>query len=320
MAMLQNAVSRQEVTVVTNARWDRVYRDDAGGVLGVGAVRPDGSVEQVGCRALIIATCGFGANAEMLAEFIPEITEARYYGHEGNDGAGIQLGRLLGANVEYMSAYQSLGALAVPHNLVIPHVILIGGGIQINVRGERFQNELDNISGQALTILEQPEAQCWMVTNEQLHQDALGRFEEYRQAEALGAVKRGEDARDLARNIGVSEERLESEVAATLAHVTERGTDRFGRDFSGASPLSGPLYAVRVTGALFHTQGGLSVNRHAQLINGEGAVLGNVYAGGGAAMSVAGTGNAGYMPGVGLMMAVNLGRIAGAHAAAHFSR
>jgi len=64
----------------------------------------------------------------------------------------------------------------------------------------------------------------------------------------------------------------------------------------------------------------LSVNRHAQLINGEGAVLGNVYAGGGAAMSVAGTGNAGYMPGVGLMMAVNLGRIAGAHAAAHYSR
>jgi len=320
MAMLQNAVSRQEVTVVTNARWDRVYRDDAGDVLGVGAVRPDGSVEQVGCRALIIATCGFGANAEMLAEFIPEITGARYYGHEGNDGAGIQLGRLLGANVEYMSAYQSLGALAVPHNLVIPHVILIGGGIQINVRGERFQNELDNISGQALTILEQPEAQCWMVTNEQLHQDALGRFEEYRQAEALGAVKRGEDARDLARNIGVSEERLESEVAATLAHVTERGTDRFGRDFSGASPLSGPLYAVRVTGALFHTQGGLSVNRHAQLINGEGAVLGNIYAGGGAAMSVAGTGNAGYMPGVGLMMAVNLGRIAGAHAAAHYSK
>ena len=37
-------------------------------------------------------------------------------------------------------------------------------------------------------------------------------------------------------------------------------------------------------------------------------------------MSVAGTGNAGYMPKVGLMMAVNLGRIAGAHAAAHYSR
>ena len=63
MAMLQNAVSRQ-VTVVTNARWDRVYRDDAGDVLGVGAVRPDGSVEQIGCRALIIAT-GFGAGRDV---------------------------------------------------------------------------------------------------------------------------------------------------------------------------------------------------------------------------------------------------------------
>ena len=115
-------------------------------------------------------------------------------------------------------------------------------------------------------------------------------------------------------------ESFESEVAATLVHVRARDTDRFGRDFSGASPLSGPLYAVRVTGALFHTQGGLSVNKHAQVTIGEGSVLGNVYAGGGAAMSVAGAGNAGYMPGVGLMMAVNLGRIAGAHAGANYSR
>ena len=75
-----------------------------------------------------------------------------------------------------------------------------------------------------------------------------------------------------------------------------------------------------MTGALFHTQGGLSVNKHAQVGIGEGLVLGNVYAGGGAAMSIAGAGNAGYMPGVGLMMAVNLGRIAGAHAAANYSR
>ncbi|GIR71013.1 MAG: hypothetical protein CM15mP74_22640 [Halieaceae bacterium] len=53
------------------------------------------------------------------------------------------------------------------------------------VRRSRFSNSLKRSFG--------------MVTNEQLHQDALGRFEEYRQAEALGAVKRGEDARDLAR-------------------------------------------------------------------------------------------------------------------------
>ncbi len=320
MAMLQRAVGSQDITVVNNARWDRVYRDDRGHVLGVGAVRPDGSVENIGCRALIIATCGFGANSEMLAEFIPEITQARYYGHEGNDGSGIQLGRMLGASIEYMGAYQSLGALAVPHNLVIPHVILIGGGIQVNAHGQRFQNELDNISGQALTILQQPESQCWMVTNERLHQDALSRFEEYRQAEVLGAVKRGNDAGGLAQRIGVPIESFESEVAATLVHVRARDTDRFGRDFSGASALSGPLYAVRVTGALFHTQGGLSVNKHAQVAIGGGSVLGNIYAGGGAAMSVAGAGNAGYMPGVGLMMAVNLGRIAGAHAAANYSR
>ena len=49
-----------------------------------------------------------------------------------------------------------------------------------------------------------------------------------------------EDARDLARNIGVSEERLESEVAATLAHVTERGTDRLGETFQVPVRFQGP--------------------------------------------------------------------------------
>jgi fumarate reductase flavoprotein subunit len=38
------------------------------------------------------------------------------------------------------------------------------------------------------------------------------------------------------------------------------GTDRFGRSFAGSPPLQPPYCAVRVTGALFQTQGGLEVD------------------------------------------------------------
>ena len=34
----------------------------------------------------------------------------------------------------------------------------------------------------------------------------------------------------------------------------------FGRDFSTKPALQPPYYAIRITGALFHTQGGLSIN------------------------------------------------------------
>jgi fumarate reductase flavoprotein subunit len=73
---------------------------------------------------------------------------------------------------------------------------------------------------------------------------------------------------------------------------------------------------VRVTGALFHTQGGLVVSTApedaARVIHGDGRPFPNLDAGGGAACGVSGAGDAGYLSGNGLLAAVVLGRLAGA--------
>ena len=44
-----------------------------------------------------------------------------------------------------------------------------------------------------------------------------------------------------------------------------------------------PYCAVRVTGALFHTQGGLRVDDTARVVRTDGTLLPNLFAGGGAA-------------------------------------
>ncbi|RMF10427.1 MAG: FAD-binding protein [Alphaproteobacteria bacterium] len=315
MSMLQNAVSAAAIDILTEARLTTLYKGGDGRVTGVGVTRPDGSTEEIACDNLILATCGFGANHEMVARFAPDIANADYYGHESNEGDGILLGQQMGGVLADMGAYQALGALATPYNLVIPHVILIGGGVQINALGKRFENELHNISGQALTILEQPGGYCWMVTNEALHEDALGRFDEYRQAVAMGAVRSAETPRDLAALMKVPPETFEAEIAGVVELARTGKTDEFGRDFSNALPLEGRLYATKVRGALFHTQGGLVVNERAQVVRQDGTAIPNLYAGGGAARGLAGPGNWGYLPGAGLMMAVTLGRIAGEEAA-----
>jgi fumarate reductase flavoprotein subunit len=74
--------------------------------------------------------------------------------------------------------------------------------------------------------------------------------------------------------------------------------------------------AIKVTGALFHTQGGLVVDATARVVRRDGQVLPNLFAGGGAARSIGGPGGSGYLPGAGLCMAVTLGRLAGRGAAA----
>lgn len=108
-------------------------------------------------------------------------------------------------------------------------------------------------------------------------------------------------------------------LAETFARVEActRGQlqDAFGRDFRGKPPLAPPYRAAKVTGALFHTQGGLVVDADARVMRAGGGRLPNLFAGGGAARGVSGPGAAGYLAGNGLLTATTLGKLAGRAAA-----
>ena len=232
------------------------------------------------------------------------------------EGDGINWGMELGADTGDMSSYQALGSLAYPQMLVIPHTLLISGGLQVNKNGERFQNELDDISGQSLTILKQPEAICWIVYDEKAHQDAL-RFEEYLSAFNLGVPKQAETPAALAEQMKIPSENFTKTIQASFNYVAGKETDLFGRDFTAGRGLEAPFYAIRVTGALFHTQGGLCIDHNAAVVRPDKTPLPNLFAGGGAARSVSGPSCQAYLPGMGLCTAVTLGRLAGKSAALH---
>ncbi|MCC7275290.1 MAG: FAD-binding protein, partial [Alphaproteobacteria bacterium] len=85
--------------------------------------------------------------------------------------------------------------------------------------------------------------------------------------------------------------------------------------FTGKPALAPPFCAVKVTGALFHTQGGLVVDADARVRRPDGSPLPNLFAGGGAACGLSGEDVAGYLSGNGLLSAVVFGRFAGEGAA-----
>ncbi len=93
------------------------------------------------------------------------------------------------------------------------------------------------------------------------------------------------------------------------------GRDRFGRDFAGLPPLGPPYAAVKVTGALFRTQGGLVVDGQARVLRGDGNAFPNLLAAGGAACGLSGARAEGYLSGNGLLTAVAYGFLARAAAA-----
>ena len=96
---LDAAAQRAGALLLTQARVHRLWCDAQGRVLGLSARRPDGSEETVACRALLLANNGFGANAALVQQLLPDLRDAVYAGHAGNDGSAIAWGRQLGARL-----------------------------------------------------------------------------------------------------------------------------------------------------------------------------------------------------------------------------
>jgi fumarate reductase flavoprotein subunit len=309
LVRLQAAADAAGVQVICDARVENMFADADGRVRGVGIARPDGAREMIGCEALILACNGYGGSPELMRQNIPEMAGALYFGHAGNQGDALRWGHALGADVRDLTGYQGHGSVAHPHGVLITWALLMEGGIQVNSEGVRFWNEHEGYSEAAVAVLAQPGGIAFDIFDARLH--TLGQtFEDYRQAEAAGAIRRADDVSGLARVTGLPEAALAETLAEVGRLARDGGTDRFGRVFS-APPLAPPWFAVRVTGALFHTQGGLVVDDEARVLRADGTRLPNLFAGGGAARGVSGPHVSGYLSGNGLLTAVALGRIAG---------
>jgi fumarate reductase flavoprotein subunit len=314
MARLQAAAEAASLPVVTNAHVTTLHVTGAKRVTGVSLTRPDGAVETIGCRAVILACNGYGGNPDLVARHIPEIAAAPYFGHPGNTGDAIVWGEALGAATKDLTAYQGHGSLAHPQGILITWALMMEGGIQVNAGGRRFSNEHAGYSEQAVKVLAQSGGSAWNIYDQRLHAVGMG-FPDYQSAAGTGAIRTADAAEALAIETGLPARSL----SETLAHVAQccanSASDPFGRDFTGKPALQGRLYAVKVTGALFHTQGGLVVDSSARVLRADGTALPNLFAGGGAACGVSGSRVEGYLSGNGLLTAVGLGYVAGEVAA-----
>jgi fumarate reductase flavoprotein subunit len=314
MTALHEAAVAAGVDIVTNAEVQVLHASEDGRVLGVSVRRGDAQLEHVGCDALVLACNGYGGNPEMVARYIPEMREALYFGHAGNQGHAVQWAQALGAACADLGAYQGHGSVATPHGALITWAIMMQGGIQVNAHGERFSNEHHGYSEQAVAVLAQPGRTAWNVYDERLHRLAL-EFEDYRQALEAGAVIGAASRGELAARMGVPADALAATLDGCARCARGEAVDVHGRDFTGAPHLGESLHAVRVTGALFHTQGGVCVDGRARVLREDGEVFPNLFAGGGAARGVSGPEVWGYLSGNGLLSALTLGRIAGDGAA-----
>jgi fumarate reductase flavoprotein subunit len=312
---LRSAAEASGVTILSGSRVETLFAARDGRISGVELARGDGTRERIGCEALVLACNGYGGNPALVRELIPEMADALYFGHPGNQGEAVAWGRALGAELSHLGAYQGHGSVATPHNILVTWAVIMEGGIQVNTQGRRFCDESRGYSEQAAEVLRQPGGLAWNVFDERIANVAR-QFEDFRNAEKGGALLTADSLDELAARMHVPAAALNEEWDAAERSKASGGADRFGRAFGAAHAFVGPWHAVKVTGALFHTQGGLAVDALARVKRRDGGVFPNLFAAGGAAAGVSGDTASGYLSGNGLLAATALGQIAGQSAAA----
>ena len=286
-------------------------RDADGAVVGVKT--HDGVLT---ARKTILASGGFGASTELLSEYIPKAVGIPFPGHNGSTGDGIKMGLEIGAAVENMGAFQPYPAYIGPGKRAVPPEVALSGGIMVDATGRRFVDETHYPGGLGIKMLDLPGKAAYEIFDErifQLHRNAPGLRSLGRLFDA-GLLLKAETPAELAGKLGIDADGLTQTIRDCNARATHGEKDIFGRVLP--QPFAGSCYGIKVTVALYHTQGGLKVNTNAQVLRADGSIVLNLYAGGGVAVGVSGKGLEGYLPGNGLLASLGLGMLAAEHAVA----
>jgi fumarate reductase flavoprotein subunit len=310
---LQSAVREEPLVAMhTDAPVNRLASED-GRVVGV-----ETREGPLGAGAVILALNGFGGDPGMVEKYLgPEAAAALYFGSPNNTGEGIRWGMALGAKTEHMGSYQGHASVASPDGPLVTWGLVVNGAIFVNSQGRRFGCETVGYSEYAGSVMAQPGGEAWEIFDREVYEASLGtRFDEVVEA---GKVVSSESLEDLAEALGLPADALAETVAETNRSASGEIPDAFGREAFPGGPLESPLYGIHVRGALFHTQGGLRVDTRARVLRPDGTCIPGLYAGGGTAVGVSGSGHRGYSSGNGLLAATVLGKVAGEAASAEIS-
>lgn len=256
-------------------------------------------------RQLVLAGGGFGADAELVARFIPGMAGALNNGSPTNNGSTLRLGLEWGAQVWGMDGYQGQGHThpggATRLGMSIPTL----GGLMLNRAGRRFVREDVGPSALAPLVLAQPDGLALEVFDAAIEAQ-LGNHSAYQQARADGRVIEANSIAELAGRAGVDEVALQATLDEATRCAQGLAEDPLGRA-RFARVLQAPWRASWVTGALSHTQGGLLTDEDGRVLGAGDRWIDGVYAVGGCAAGLSGRGADGYLPGNGLAQAFGLG-------------
>jgi fumarate reductase flavoprotein subunit len=314
--LLDNALKKGVVTFFkTRAR--QLLRKVKGRVTGVIAQNPAGDYVQFNAKkAVILCTGDYGNNAEMMAKYCPQ---SAYIASmtPTSTGDGHLMAMWVGGVME-----------PAPHAPMIhgPAGPLVNSAfLQVNLLGERFQNEDVPVQSNNNAVQRQPGKTAWQVFDSKYpeeipyHGMGLGKIlvvtEKIRQEVDKISIT-ANTIEELADKMQVPVDVFK----ATISRYNELA--RLGKDLDfGKRPdrlsaiVRPPFYAGKGGYVLLTVLGGLNVNPRLQTLDGDWKVIPGLYLAGNTVGNRFASDYSTMCPGISHGMAIHSGRVAGMNAA-----
>lgn len=296
------ATRHSHVTVRTGALAERIVRDEAGVVQGVGLKAERRAPAQAIGGRVLIACGGFAGADDLIATHAPSVAELPPTGPERSLGDGLRLGLGAGAGARHLDACAAWPFLAIPGELVVEAPLVALGAVLVNQAGRRFADETQASLPLASTIRAQPGRVAYLVFDEHIAGEARAADPFFARVILPRAGRRGATLEHLAKQLEINFDGLRATIEgpASGADAPARTTRAF----------EAPFHAIRVTGARWRTLGGLAVDASAHVLDGDGQPIPGLYAAGGTASALGGDAAEHTLPGSTALAGLGLARLA----------
>ncbi len=302
-------------------------------VVGVQATTKEGHAVEARAKVVIVATGGFGNNADMIHQYTGFEVDTDFYPFRipGVTGDGIRMAWAVGAQKTAMSMELIYG---MPDPLTVPpplHEACRQPHLLVNNLGERFLNEaiMANVTFTANAISLQKDKMAFLVFDETLltlmetdfdtrnrvfpttcFANAQAVIEDYLTS-GRGNFYVADTLEDLCQQTGMDAQGLQATIDRYNGYCQNGYDAQFNKDRKYLRPLTGgKWYAGRHFPSAYGSAGGIKINHKAEVIGQDWKPIKGLYAAGTDACSIYGDSYPFIFPGTSMGFALNTGRIA----------
>ena len=272
-AALMDEMDKKGVDVRTGSAGTELVTTD--GVVSGVKVKNDAGEYTITAKSVVLATGGFGANNEMVAQYVPSLAGYNHSCTVGAKGDGQNMAVAVGGQLANMEAvrvnftYYTDG-VRVYYVGCLPNM----GAIVVNEEGKRFVNDHGGY-GVGMKVVEQG-GTCWAIFD----QSMIDSVEEVREYGKLGFYESADTIEALAEKIGVNADGLKQTVADYQGYVAAGKDEEFGRSMLNLTFDEAPYYACKLTAHVQGTFGGVVTDTMTAVLDADGQAIPGLYAAG----------------------------------------